>query len=71
MLSGLLFPVDNMPLVLRWFSHIIPAKWFILAVKSVMIKGAGFRAVFVEFMILLGMAVFLITVSIKMFKNRL
>ena len=71
MLSGLVFPVENMPLVLKWFSHIIPAKWFILAVKSVMIKGAGFRAIMVEFSILLSMAVFLITVSIKMFKNRL
>lgn len=71
MLSGLLFPVDNMPLVLRWFSHIIPAKWFILAIKSVMIKGAGFRAIMMEFLILLSMAIVLIGVSIKMFKNRL
>lgn len=71
MLSGLLFPIDNMPLVLQWFSHVIPAKWFIMAVKSVMIKGAGFRAVMTEFFILLGMALFLLTVSIKKFKNRL
>ncbi len=71
MLSGLLFPVDNMPLLLKWFSHIIPAKWFILAVKSVMIKGAGFRAIMTEFLILLSMAIFLIGVSIKMFRNRL
>lgn len=71
MLSGLLFPVENMPLPLQWFSYIIPAKWFITAIKSIMIKGAGFRAVFPEFMVLLGMAILLFTVSIKKFKNRL
>ncbi|MDR2084990.1 MAG: ABC transporter permease [Bacteroidales bacterium] len=71
MLSGLIFPVDNMPLVLQWVSHIVPAKWFIMAVKSVMIKGAGFKAIYVEFSILLGMAILLLTISIKKFKNRL
>ncbi len=71
MLSGLIFPVDNMPLALQWISYIVPARWFITAVKSVMIKGAGFAAVSKEFFVLFGMAVFLITVSIKKFKNRL
>ena len=71
MLSGLLFPIDNMPLVLQWFSHIVPAKWFIAAVKSVMIKGAGFNAIMKEFLILVGMAIFMMTVSLKKFKNRL
>ena len=71
MLSGLLFPIANMPFLLKCFSHIIPAKWFILAVKSVMIKGAGFRAIMWEFSILFGMAILLITVSMKKFKNRL
>lgn len=71
MLSGLIFPVDNMPLLLQWISYIVPARWFIMAVKSVMIKGAGFSAIMTEFFILLGMAIFLLTVSIKKFKNRL
>lgn len=71
MLSGLIFPVDNMPLVLQWFSHVVPAKWFIMAVKSVMIKGAGFRSIIVEIGVLSGMAILLLTVSIKKFKNRL
>ncbi|MDL2308476.1 ABC transporter permease [Bacteroidales bacterium OttesenSCG-928-B11] len=71
MLSGLLFPVNNMPLVLQWFSCVVPARWFITAIKSVMIKGAGFDAIIKEFLILLGMAVVLLGVSIKKFKNRL
>lgn len=39
LLSGMMFPIENMPDILQWFSHIVPAKWYIIAVKDVMIKG--------------------------------
>jgi ABC-2 type transport system permease protein len=71
LLSGLIFPIENMPWILRTISNIIPAKWFIMAVKDVMIKGLGFSAIHKECVVLLGMTVFLLTVSIKRFKNRL
>ena len=71
MFSGMLFPIDNIPLVLQWFSHIVPAKWFIAAVKSVMIKGAGIAAIYKELIILVCMLFFVLTVSLKKFKNRL
>ena len=71
LLSGMIFPVESMPLPLNWFSHIIPARWFIVGVKKIMIQGVGFAYVFKEFAILTLMAVFLLTVSIKNFKKRL
>ncbi len=71
MLSGLIFPIENMPILLQIISNIIPAKWFILAMKDVMIKGLGFFAIWKELSILLGMTLFLLVVSIKQFKNRL
>ena len=71
LLSGMIFPVESMPLVLNWFSHIIPARWFIIGVKKIMIQGVGFAYVFKEFAILTLMAVFLLAVSIKNFKKRL
>ena len=71
LLSGLIFPVENMPWILRMISNIIPAKWFILAIKDVMIKGLGFGSILEELSILLGMTCFLLIVSIKQFKNRL
>ncbi len=71
LLSGLIFPLENMPWVLQAISNIIPAKWFILAIKDVMIKGLGFFSIWQEMSILLGMTVFLLTLSIKRFKNRL
>jgi len=71
LLSGMIFPVESMPVVLNWFSHIIPARWFIVAVKKIMIQGVGFAYVFKEFAILTLMAVFLLAISIKNFKKRL
>ena len=71
LLSDLIFPVENMPYILQAISNIIPAKWFIVALKDVMIKGLGVVAIWDELLILLGMTVFLLTVSIKRFKNRL
>jgi len=71
LLSGMIFPIENMPLVLQWVSDIIPAKWYITAVKAIMIKGLGITSVLKEVGILSFMAVVLVTVSLKKFKVRL
>lgn len=71
LLSGLIFPVENMPWILRAISNLIPAKWFIIAVKDVMIKGLSFPFIWKECAILVVMTVFFLVLSIKRFKNRL
>lgn len=71
MLSGFMFPIENMPLPLRVISNIVPAKWFYYIVKEVMIKGLGLAAVWKETLILTGMLLFLLVLSIKNFKIRL
>lgn len=71
LLSGMIFPIENMPLFLRILSDIIPAKWFIIAVKKLMIKGLGLSSILLELSILGAMAVFFISVSLKKFKIRL
>jgi len=71
MLSGFMFPIENMPLPLRIISNIVPAKWYYLIVKDVMIKGMGFGAVWKETLILSGMMLFLLAMAIKKFKIRL
>jgi len=71
MLSGFMFPVENMPLPLRIISHAVPARWFYQIVKSVMIKGLDFSGVWKETLILIGMTVFLLSLAIKKFKIRL
>lgn len=71
MLSGFMFPVENMPLPLRTVSNIVPAKWYYYIVKSVMIKGLGVTAIWKELTILTGMLIFFLTLAIKKFKIRL
>jgi ABC-2 type transport system permease protein len=69
--SGFLFPVENMPVPLQVISNIVPAKWYYIIVKAIMIKGLGFGAVWKETLILIGMTIFLLGVSIRNFKIRL
>jgi ABC-2 type transport system permease protein len=69
--TGFMFPLENMPLPLQIVSNIIPAKWYYIIAKSIMIKGRGFAAIWKETLILAGMTVFLLTVSFKKFKIRL
>jgi len=71
LLSGMMFPTENMPWLLRAISQIVPAKWYILAVKKLMIKGLGVTSIYKELTILSSMALFFIVVSLKKFKNRL
>ena len=71
LLSGIIFPCENMPAVLQWLSHLIPAKWFIIMVKKIMIQGAGFPYIIKEFCILAGMTAFLLTVGVRKFRIRL
>lgn len=71
MLSGLIFPCESMPVALQILSDLIPAKWFIILVKRIMIQGAGFRSVAKEISILAGMTLLLLWVSIRKFKNRI
>lgn len=71
MLSGFMFPIENMPLPLRILSNVVPAKWYYLIVKDVMIKGVGFESVWQETLILAGMMLFLLAMAIKKFKIRL
>lgn len=71
MLSGMLFPVENMPIPLQWISKIVPARWYIPAMRKIMIEGLGFGYVINELLILTFMAFSLILISIKRFKMRL
>ena len=71
LLSGFIFPITSMPLPLQIISNIIPAKWFIIIIKGIMLKGVGIQFLWKETLILVGMTVFFIVLSIKKYKIRL
>lgn len=71
MLSGMMFPIEGMPRILQWMANIIPAKWFVIGIKKVMIEGLGFASVINEIGILSLMTAVIVFASLKKFKNRL
>lgn len=71
LLSGFIFPIDNMPLVLQGLTYIVPPKYFIVIIKNIMLKGSGLSFVWKETLVLVGFLIFLTGLSIKKFKIRL
>ena len=71
MLSGMLFPIESMPAPLQWLSAIVPPRYYIEAMRKLMIMGVGIKEVAREVTILSVMAIFLLIVSLKKFKTRL
>ena len=69
MLSGMIFPIDNMPVVLQWVSAAIPARWYIAAMRKLMIQQLDIEFVFQEIVILLSMTTVLLTLSVKKFSS--
>lgn len=70
MLSGMIFPIDNMPVVLQWLSCIIPARWYTAAMRKLMIQQLEINYVLQEISILLSMTGLLLLFALKKFKTR-
>ncbi|MCB9202643.1 MAG: ABC transporter permease [Flavobacteriales bacterium] len=71
LLTGFMFPLENMPLALQLISNVLPSKWFYIIIKDVMIKGLGISAVWKETLILISMTLGLLLLSLKKFKIRM
>ncbi len=71
MLSGFMFPIENMPIPLQVVSNIIPAKWYYIMIKNIMIKGTGISIIWKPFLVLFGMMMVLFVIAVKKFKIRL
>lgn len=70
-LSGYMFPIENMPKPLQMMSNIVPATWYYKMIKNIMIKGTGLEIIWRQLLILTAMMLFLFTISMKKFKKRL
>jgi ABC-2 type transport system permease protein len=70
-LSGFIYPIESLPEILQYVSHVIPAKWFLIILRDIMIRGTEFGLIIKETLILFGMMVFILFISIKNYKIRL
>ena len=71
MLSGMLFPVESMPQVLQWLAAVVPPRYYIQAMRKLMIMGVGIGEVAHEVTVLAGMTAVLLTIAMKKFEVRL
>ena len=70
-LSGFIYPIENMPIPLQILSNVMPARWFVTILRAIMLKGVGILYIWKETLILVGMTLFFIAVSVRKFKIRL
>lgn len=70
LLSGMIFPVENMPLVLQWISCVIPARWYISAMRVLMIQRLAVDYVLTEVLVLAGMTLLVLALAIKKFNAK-
>jgi ABC-2 type transport system permease protein len=71
MLSGMLFPIENMPAVLQPLSAIVPARWYIDAMRKLLIQGVSFGPILKDFVILIVMTIVLLVLALKNFNDKL
>ena len=69
-LSGYIFPVESMPWVLQPISKLIPTTWMIDAARGVILRGAGWPELWLNFVVLCGMAFLFLTLAALSFKKR-
>ena len=71
LLSGFIYPIENMPVILQMVCYIMPPKYFITIIKDIMLKGTSFIYIWRETLILIGFTLLFIMISIRKFKIRL
>jgi ABC-2 type transport system permease protein len=71
LLSGFIFPIENMPAALQYLSHLMPSKWFIIIIKQIMLKGLDITYFWKDTLILVLMTIFFLMMSIRKFNVRL
>jgi ABC-2 type transport system permease protein len=71
LLSGFIFPIENMPKIYDWVYSVLPPRYFIVIIKNIMIKGTGFAHVWKETLILILMTVIMMGLAVRKFSIRL
>lgn len=71
LLSGMVFPIESMPSILRWITYIVPPRYYVEAMRKLMIMGTGFKSISTDFLILLLMTAALMALALRNYRQRL
>jgi drug efflux transport system permease protein len=70
-LSGFVFPIENMPVVVQWFTYVIPLRYFLVIVRAIFLKGVGLETFWPEALALAAWGVSILALSIVRSSKRL
>ena len=70
-ISGFVFPIENMPPILQWFAAMVPMKYYLIAIRSIILKGVGLSELWFEATMLFVMGIMILTASVLRFKEKI
>jgi len=71
MLSGFMFPIQNMPQVIQWLTYAIPLRYFLVIIRGIFLKGNGLEVLWPQAAALLGIGVLILALSAARFSKRI
>lgn len=71
LLSGFVFPIENMPTVVQWFTYLNPLRYFLVIIRGIFLKGIGFGALWFQFLALMILGGIVFTGAVSRFRKRL
>lgn len=71
LLSGFFYPIENMPPVLQAVTYLVPARYFLVVIRGIFLKGVGLSVLWQELLLLSAFAIFMLIASSARFKKRL
>ena len=71
MLSGLVFPIANMPVIIQWVTFLNPLRYFLVIIRGIFLKGVGLKVLWPQFIGLLIIGLIVFTAAVRFFRKRL
>jgi ABC-2 type transport system permease protein len=71
LLSGFMFAISNMPVVIQWITHVVPARYLVTLLKAIYLKGVGLEVLYVEAGLLTAFSAVMLTLAIVKFRKKL
>ena len=70
LLSGLIFPIQNMPVLFQWLTYAIPLRYYVTVLRGVFLKGAGLDVLWPQGLAMLGLGLLILTLARLRFRQR-
>ena len=71
LLSGFIFPIFSMPTVLQWLAYLVPAKYYLVIIRGILLKGIGIENLWQPTLWLFGFGTLFLLIAIKRFQTKL